>query len=179
MLQCFLRCLSLRQQHVNQLVVDPDQIILYSNAWNDMGLALADYECYEDAVACYELSTQIKHKAGHTWAWLESERNKAQALAYMGRYREAVACIVKDDDLPVELTASTSSLSTGAYPQHVQYMFANVLLNAGELDEAREKFSQVLERRKVIYGEAARETLSTYYMLAVLEQKQGKFLEAA
>jgi len=179
MLECFLKCLCLRQQHVNELVVDADQIILYSNAWNDMGLALADHECYADAVTCYDLSTQIKHKAGHSWAWLESERNKAQALAGMGRYKEAVACIIKAEDLPLELTASTSSVAAGAYPQHVQYMFANVLMNAGKLDEAQEKFIDVLKRRKVIFGKTARETLSTYYMLAVIQQKKGNFHDAA
>ncbi|KAG0633463.1 P-loop containing nucleoside triphosphate hydrolase protein [Tuber brumale] len=177
-LRRLLRALALLQKHINELTADevtPEILRLYATSWNDIAAAFIDHEFYEDAIRCLDLCISIKRGLGDQLGVWGANRNKAVALAWLGRSSEALQLIPAEGS---EILPDLLALKCASFYQRCQFGWAIVLVMSGKFNRAHDLLQEVLGNRKRLCGEAGLLTLDTYYMLGITQRKMGNTEEA-
>jgi tetratricopeptide (TPR) repeat protein len=176
-LRRFLTALALLQKHVNELNPDeatPGVLRLYATSWNDVAHIFMEHEFYEDAIRCLDLCAAIKRGLGDELGVWGANRNKALALAWLGRFSEASKLIPDEEKILPELLASRCA----SYYERCRFAWANILIMIGDLKRAHDLLQKNLNSRKLLCGETGYYTLDSYYLLGITHRKMGNTQEA-
>lgn len=173
------KSLGLRQLHLHSLSPDSateEDILLWGNAWNDLGCFLMDSGSYDDSLIFLKLAWELKISLDDrvSSGILNSELNVSISLAGLGRHEEAVAMATKvaeniDKTLGLDFAVAQTATFTLAY----------ILLSAGRYEDAFPHARRAYERRTKILGQDRRETSDASFILASIEQKRGRLQSAA
>ncbi|KAI9740307.1 MAG: hypothetical protein M1834_004885 [Cirrosporium novae-zelandiae] len=176
-LRRFLKALALLQKHVNELNLDeatPQVLILYATSWNDVAHIFMEHEFYEDAIRCLDLCIAIKRCLGDDLGVLGANRNKALALVWLNRFREALTLVPDDDKVLLELLTPRCA----SYYERCRFGWANILIMTEDLKRAEDLLQKNLHSRKLLCGETGHYTLDSYYLLGITHRKMGNTQEA-
>jgi tetratricopeptide (TPR) repeat protein len=180
----FEKAVLLRQSLFETNVDFPDEYhILHSNAWNDIGACLLDYERYQQAEPYIQRSLEIKRRKNlseHGTAnfnYAINYRNMTLIRTFEGRMTEAIDYAKRAMDL-IENPADSNPKRAAI--QRFRYDYANALAHDGSsgLEKALVVHEEVRLERIKVFGSDAVHTLNSYYMTADMHFQLGNFKQA-
>lgn len=172
--------LVFRQLHINELDISKGShadINNYANAWSNLGYLMLDFELYESALLYIDLAIHIRNKiGGNTQMNAQSMLYRGLALAGLGRWEEAIGCILDDETLQSWPEGFLKQVYVALL--ELQFQWAVIHLKTGNIEVAYATMREVLSSRRAYFGDTNRATLNTFYMLGIMEQKIGNSQQA-
>lgn len=152
--------------------------ILYYNGVNDLGLSYLQVNQFEEAESLFE-ECYAKYR---TWGGVDEIpfeygkyfHNISFVRMYQGRYDEAISWAEK------ALACKEKADKTSSTPRYLwfQYNMANIMIQAGRLEEALNLHLTILRNRETICGSRSEHVLQSIYTIGAIYYNLGQLDQA-